>query len=104
MNALRHGELLPAGNESYDPNVDLRAHQSSHKRRAAEKESYLSREQLLELRKVQNERIEVGIFVCAISCGSLIFMVSRQAGKMKLLGMEIKQNMGVRMDGTAFDD
>jgi len=26
-----------------------------------------------------------------------------QAGKMKLLGMDVKQNMGVRMDGTAFD-
>ena len=67
MNALRHGELLPAGDESYDPNVDLRAHQSSHKRRAADKESYLSREQLLELRKVQNERIEVGNF-CLLLC------------------------------------
>ncbi|OBZ69821.1 hypothetical protein A0H81_10204 [Grifola frondosa] len=37
----------------------------------------------LELRRVQNERIE--------------------AGKMKLLGMDIKHNMGVRMDGTVFD-
>jgi hypothetical protein len=27
-----------------------------------------------------------------------------QAGKMKQLGMDVKQNMGVRMDGTAFDD
>jgi len=84
MNALRHGELLPAGDESYDPNADLRAHQSNHKRRNANNESYLSREQLMELRKVQNERVE--------------------AGKMKLLGMEVRQNMGVRMDGTAFDD
>jgi hypothetical protein len=59
MNALRHGELLPAGDESYDPNVDLRAHQAGHKKKASDKESYLSREQLMELRKVQNERIEV---------------------------------------------
>ena len=44
----------------------------------------MTREQLQELRKVQAERVE--------------------AGKMKLLGMEIKQNMGVRMDGTSFDD
>ena len=29
--------------------------------------------------------------------------VARKAGKMKLLGMDIKQNMGVRMDGTMFD-
>lgn len=27
-----------------------------------------------------------------------------QAGKMKLLGMDIKTNMGVRMDGSMFDD
>lgn len=59
MSAMRHGEMVPAGDESYDPNVDLRAHQSSHKRKTVDKESYLSREQLLELRKVQNERIEV---------------------------------------------
>ncbi len=26
-----------------------------------------------------------------------------QAGKMKLLGMDIKHNMGVRMDGSMFD-
>ncbi len=26
-----------------------------------------------------------------------------QAGKMKLLGMDIKQTMGVRMDGSMFD-
>ena len=70
MNALRHGELLPAGDESYDPNVDLRAHSSHHKRRAPEKESYLSREQLLELRKVQNERIEVRILFGFIACYS----------------------------------
>ncbi|KAF9649488.1 hypothetical protein BDM02DRAFT_3186248 [Thelephora ganbajun] len=84
MNALRHGELLPAGDElTYDVNADLKAHSSTHKRRAIERESYLSKEQLMELRKVQNERIE--------------------AGKMKLLGMDLPQNLGVRMDGTAFD-
>ena len=43
----------------------------------------MNREKLMELRKVQAERIE--------------------AGKMKLLGMDIKQNMGVRMDGSAFE-
>jgi hypothetical protein len=61
MNALRHGELLPAGDElTYDVNADLKAHSSAHKRKAIERESYLSKEQLMELRKVQNERIEVG--------------------------------------------
>ena len=60
MNALRHGELLPAGDElTYDANADLKAHSSAHKRKAIEQESYLSKERLMELRKVQNERVEV---------------------------------------------
>ncbi|KAH9851377.1 hypothetical protein C2E23DRAFT_869334 [Lenzites betulinus] len=83
MAALRAGEYLPPADDSYDPNADMKAHQSTHKRRAVERETYMSKDQLMELRKVQNERIE--------------------AGKMKLLGMEVKQNMGVRMDGTMFD-
>ncbi|KAI0642077.1 hypothetical protein C8Q79DRAFT_918107 [Trametes meyenii] len=83
MAALRAGEYLPPADDGYDPSADLRAHASTHKRKAVERETYMSREQLMELRKVQNERIE--------------------AGRMKLLGMDIKQNMGVRMDGTMFD-
>ncbi|EIW54299.1 uncharacterized protein TRAVEDRAFT_173503 [Trametes versicolor FP-101664 SS1] len=83
MAALRAGEYLPPASDSYDPTADMRAHQSTHKRRAVERDTYMSKEQLMELRRVQNERIE--------------------AGKMKLLGMDIKQNMGVRMDGTMFD-
>ncbi|OJT11013.1 hypothetical protein TRAPUB_12467 [Trametes pubescens] len=84
MAALRAGEYLPPASDSYDPTADMRAHQSTHKRRAVERDTYMSKEQLMELRRVQNERIE--------------------AGKMKLLGMDIKQNMGVRMDGTMFDE
>ncbi|KAI0029946.1 hypothetical protein K488DRAFT_72585 [Vararia minispora EC-137] len=84
MNALRAGEFVPPAEDSYDPEADMRAHKHKHKRAAGESESYLSREQLQELRRIQQERVEVG--------------------KMKLLGMEIKQNMGVRMDGTTFDD
>jgi len=62
MDALRHGELLPAGDElTYDVNADLKAHSSAHKRKVVEQESYLSKEQLMELRKVQNERIEVSL-------------------------------------------
>ncbi|KAI0664035.1 hypothetical protein C8Q70DRAFT_944775 [Cubamyces menziesii] len=83
MDALRAGEYLPPADDTYDPLADMKAHESTHKRRAVERETYMSKEQLMELRKVQNERIE--------------------AGKMKLLGMDIKQNMGVRMDGTMFD-
>ncbi|KAH9920971.1 uncharacterized protein B0H18DRAFT_580126 [Fomitopsis serialis] len=83
MTALRSGEYVPPADDSYDPNADLRALQSAHKRKAIERDTYMSKEQLEELRQVQAERI--------------------QAGKMKLLGMDVKQNMGVRMDGTMFD-
>ncbi len=87
MSALRSGEYLPPPTDSYDPAADLRALQSAStsKRKAREREeTYLSREQLVELRRVQAERVE--------------------AGKMKLLGMDIKQSMGVRMDGSVFDE
>ncbi|CDO75973.1 hypothetical protein BN946_scf184888.g23 [Trametes cinnabarina] len=83
MAALRAGEYLPPADDSYDPMADMRALQSTHKRRAVERETYMSKEQLMELRKVQNERVQVG--------------------KMKLMGMDIKQTMGVRMDGSMFD-
>jgi C4-dicarboxylate-specific signal transduction histidine kinase len=84
MNAIRAGEYIPPASDAYDANADLRALESQHRRKDSQRESYLSREQLEELRRVQNERI--------------------QAGRMKILGMDIKQNMGVRMDGTAFDE
>jgi len=84
MSALRQGDFVPPPDDAYDPQADMKAIIGAHKKKPVEHESYLSKEQLLELRKVQNERIE--------------------AGKMKLLGMDIKQNMGVRMDGTMFDD
>ena len=85
MTALRAGEYLPPTDDGYDPDADLRALQGAQRRRPrAEPDAHMTREQLVELRRVQAERVE--------------------AGKMKLLGMEIKQNMGVRMDGTSFDD
>lgn len=84
MTSLRAGEFVPPAEDSYDPEADLRAHSLRHKKAPAEHESYLSKEELMELRKVQSERVEVG--------------------KMKLLGMEVKQNFGVRMDRTMFDD
>ncbi|KIK16329.1 hypothetical protein PISMIDRAFT_30907 [Pisolithus microcarpus 441] len=83
MTALRAGEFVPPADDGYDPTADMKAHATKHKKLSAEQESYLSREQLLELRRVQNERIEIG--------------------RMKRLGMDIKQNMGVRMDGSMFD-
>ncbi|KII95490.1 hypothetical protein PLICRDRAFT_217953 [Plicaturopsis crispa FD-325 SS-3] len=83
MSALRRGEFVPPSDDSYDPMADMKAHQSSHKRQTVEHESYLTKEQLQELRRVQFERVE--------------------AGKMKLMGMDVKQTMGVRMDGSMFD-
>ncbi|PPR00463.1 hypothetical protein CVT24_004524 [Panaeolus cyanescens] len=83
MSALRSGEYLPPTDDLYDFNADMKALSSSKKKKPAENETYMSRDQLMELRRVQQERSEVG--------------------KMKLLGMDIKQNFGVRMDGSMFD-
>jgi hypothetical protein len=59
MNAMRAGEFVPPPEETYDPDVDMRAHQNNLKRPIAESESYLDKEQLQELRRVQRERVEV---------------------------------------------
>ncbi|KAH7332719.1 hypothetical protein B0J17DRAFT_678552 [Rhizoctonia solani] len=83
MNSLRNGMTADVTANTYDLNADMAAHTSRHKRPTTEAETYLSREQLQELRKVQNER--------------------NQAGQMKRLGMEIKGTMGVRMDGSEFE-
>ncbi|KAJ7072857.1 hypothetical protein C8F01DRAFT_972688 [Mycena amicta] len=84
MTALRRGELAPPPDDTYDPRADMKALSASQKKKFVEDDSLLSRERLMELRKVQNERV--------------------QAGKMRQLGMEVSQSMGVRMDGTSFDD
>ncbi|KAI9573216.1 hypothetical protein HD554DRAFT_2276987 [Boletus coccyginus] len=83
MASLRSGEFVPPSADTYDPAADMKAHATRHKKATADQESYMSREQLMELRKVQNERVEIG--------------------RMKRLGMDVKQNMGVRMDGSMFD-
>ena len=62
MAALRSGEFVPPADDAYDPNADMRALQSNQrdKRKAKDaQETYLSKEQLMELRKVQAERVEV---------------------------------------------
>ena len=59
MNALRSGEYLPPTDDVYDFEADLKAIKSAHKRKVEEPETHLSREQLMELRKVQQERAEV---------------------------------------------
>lgn len=85
MSALRSGDFVPPPEDSYDPQEDLKALSSKRKsERHKAEDSYYTKDQLMELRRVQNERIEVG--------------------KMKLLGMDIRKDMGVRMDGTTFDD
>lgn len=103
MSALRSGEFVPPADDSYDPQADMKALTSSHKRKLVEHESYLNREQLMELRRVQNERVEVRVQPF-LKGTFLIICLILQAGKMKLLGMDIKQNLGVRMDGTMFDE
>jgi hypothetical protein len=60
MSALRQGEYLPPANDSYDFNADMKAVSSSHKKKTTtEQESYMSKDQLMELRRVQQERSEV---------------------------------------------
>ncbi len=59
MSALRSGEFVPPSDDMYDPQADMKAISGAHKKKLVERESYMSREQLMELRKVQNERIEV---------------------------------------------
>ena len=59
MAALRQGEFVPPPDDSYDPQADLKAIKGAHKRKPVEHDSYLNKDQLMELRKVQNERIEV---------------------------------------------
>ncbi|KAG9312289.1 hypothetical protein JVU11DRAFT_7595 [Chiua virens] len=83
MASLRSGEFVPPSEDIYDPAADMKAHATRHKKATVDQESYMSRDQLMELRKVQNERVEIG--------------------RMKRLGMDVKQNMGVRMDGSMFD-
>lgn len=63
MSALRQGEFVPPPDDSYDPQADMKAISGAHKKKVVEHESYLSKDQLQALRKVQHERIEV----CPIS-------------------------------------
>jgi hypothetical protein len=60
MTALKEGEFLPP-DDSYDPRADLKVLNNAHKRKPADEESFLSKEQLMELRKVQHERMEVSL-------------------------------------------
>jgi len=79
MDILRSGGTLASS--AYDPNADMMAHSSSLRRPVVETETYLSKTQLEDLRRVQNERIEFG--------------------KRKTLGMDVTKSLGVRMDGNS---
>lgn len=90
---MRNGDTLPLSDQNtYDPNADLQAHTTSLKRGLQEKrkamtgeiETYMNKEQLQELRKVQRERDQIS--------------------RMKLVGMNIGQTFGVRMDGNEFEE
>jgi hypothetical protein len=82
MDAIRSGGTYDEfGSSSYDPNADMAAHSNALRRPVVETETYLSQAQLAELRRVQNERIEMG--------------------KRKTLGLEVKRDLGVRMDGSS---
>lgn len=60
MRIVRSGESnLLEGLDTYDPNADMLAHTKRLKRAPQEKESFLSRHQLEELRKVKMERDQV---------------------------------------------
>lgn len=63
MSALRQGEYLPPANDSYDFNADMKAVTTQHKKKVSEQDTYMSKEQLMELRKVQQERSEVIYFL-----------------------------------------
>lgn len=67
MSSMRHGDTLPIV-DSYDPNADLLAHSNAHKRAAKETDTYLSKEELEELRKVQQQRHQVSLIIsfCAL--------------------------------------
>ncbi|KAF9534537.1 hypothetical protein CPB83DRAFT_902433 [Crepidotus variabilis] len=80
MSALRQGEYLPPTDDLYDFNADLKAVSGAHKKKTVEQDSFMTKEQLQELRRVQQERNEIG--------------------RMKLLGMDVKTNFGVRMDSN----
>lgn len=82
MAAIRAGETV-VETDGYDPRADEEAARLSHRRVAKVQDSYMTKAQLEDLRRVQNERIE--------------------SGKMKQMGIQVSAKMGVRMDGSKFD-
>jgi hypothetical protein len=59
MSALRQGDYLPPADDLYDFNADMKAVSSAHKKKVVEEDSYMTKEEIMQLRKVQQERNEV---------------------------------------------
>ena len=73
MSALRQGEYLPPANDSYDFEADMKAVTGAHKKKATEQETYMTKEQLMQLRKVQQERNEVSSSISIFMSVKFIF-------------------------------
>ncbi|KAE8541507.1 hypothetical protein D1P53_002869 [Cryptococcus gattii VGV] len=83
LNMIRSGQTLPDESGGYDPMADMKAHSSSLKSKTAEpQESYLSPQEVAELRRIEAER--------------------REISKRKLLGMNVPKNMGVRTEDADY--
>ncbi|MBW0486542.1 hypothetical protein O181_026257 [Austropuccinia psidii MF-1] len=78
MNAIRSG-FTATNTDTYDPRADEAALAAQHKRVAkTDGEVYIGRAQLEDLRRIERERVE--------------------ASRMKRMGMEVKESMGVRYE------
>ncbi|KAI8447080.1 hypothetical protein BY996DRAFT_4593935 [Phakopsora pachyrhizi] len=79
MSAIRSGEMTTAI-EGYDPRADEEALAAQHKRTSNKTEGqvFIARDQLENLRKIERFRVE--------------------ASRMKRMGMEVKESMGVRYE------
>ena len=75
MSALRQGEYLPPANDSYDFEADMKAVTGAHKKKATEQETYMTKEQLMQLRKVQQERNEVSSTILILMSVKFIFQI-----------------------------
>jgi len=63
MSALRQGEYLPPAADFYDFNADMKAVSNAHKKKTVEHDSFMTKEELMELRKIQKERDEVCVTI-----------------------------------------
>lgn len=78
MEAIRSGNVTTQV-DTYDPRADEAALAAQHKRVAkTDGEVYIGRAQLEQLRRIERERVE--------------------ASRMKRMGMEVKESMGVRYE------